>query len=178
MTSPARSASRRRESPTEKHDGDRSLAQISTPAACFGTATLSGRPDARSRAAESRPEFVDRNDPDQSSRVVDHRQAAGRVLKRQFPCLDRRRSWVDGRSGRPFAIRRSVMVRRALESLSPHVATGHRRARAPVGGGPPWLSLIAQLLIPVGRAALGRQIEQIPQGLDRADVTRVLIAVG
>jgi hypothetical protein len=51
-------------------------------------------------------------------------------------------------------------------SERPREATGRRR-----------LSSVAQLLIPVGRAALGGQIEQIPERLDGADVTRILSPV-
>src|SRR6267143_6980444 len=39
-------------------------------------------------------------------------------------------------------------------------------------------SLVAQLLIPVRWTSFGSEIEQIPERLDRAGVTRVLIAVG
>ena len=36
---------------------------------------------------------------------------------------------------------------------------------------------VAQLLVPVARASFGGQIEQIPERLERADVTWLLVAV-
>ena len=52
-----------------------------------------------------------------------------------------------------------------------------RRVRCRGDRRAPRQTLVAQLLIPVGRTSFGREIEQIPERLDRADVTWLLVAV-
>src|SRR5437764_832770 len=56
------------------------------------------------------------------------------------------------------------------------VATvGEGAKRFPVRGTRP--SAIAQLLVPVGRASLRRQVEQVPERLEGADVTWILAGI-
>ena len=45
------------------------------------------------------------------------------------------------------------------------------------GGGPDPLPLIVQLLVPVARASFGGEVEDIPERLEGADVTLLLVAV-
>lgn len=75
---------------------------------------------------------------------------------------------------------RRQLVRRERKHGPFSRARCHAKAQAsrlPAPTGRCRRSSVAQLLIPVGRTALGRQVKQIPQRLDGADVTRILIAI-
>src|SRR6478736_2940712 len=41
-----------------------------------------------------------------------------------------------------------------------------------------WLCVVFELLVPVGETAFGREVEDVPERFDRADVPRVLTRFG